>query len=162
MKTTLADKIRNVRSRYKWFEVLLLLLFICLLGWPVCNSYQHAADTKQQMIEMQDRISDFNQKAIKINNMQYRPIQPGQIGDVQQNIVAVAQQCALEIVSLKRIVVDETGQTYEIDFTGSWANSAYFLENIKAKDALIGLRSLSSGVENGVVHTVLQYKIYTK
>lgn len=162
MKITLADKIRNVLSRYKWLEVSLLLLFIFLLGWPVCNSYRHASDTKLQMVEMQNRINDFNEKAISINNMQYRPIQPGQVGDVQQNIVAVVQQCALEIVSLKRITVDETGQTYEIHFIGSWPNSAYFLENIKAKDALIGLRSLSSDVENGVVHTVLQYKIYTK
>ena len=156
------NQAKEFMHRHKWAEVSALTLAIIVASGVLYHTHKHAVMISQETIELQNKIDDFNQKAVLVNNMQYRPIQQNQVTDVQQNIVALAQQYSLNIISIKQLTSNETGQTFEIQLSGGWANSAYFLENLKVKDALIGMRSLALNVENGATHTVLQYKIYTK
>ena len=111
---------------------------------------------------MQARIDNFNREAAIVNQEPYRPVQKEQAGYVLQDIMALVQSHELQILNLKMVSTDETGIIYQLDLSGSWVETAGFLENFQANDALLGFRYLSFDLVDGGVQTVIQYKIYTK
>ena len=111
---------------------------------------------------MQLQIDDFNATALHINSEAYRPVLTDQIGFVQQDVMVLARNYGLNMLALKKVAIDGTGTTYQLDFSGPWTATAAFIEGFQARDALLGIRYLSFEQVNGTVQTIVQYKIYTK
>ena len=141
---------------------IVLLVMVAVMTAALGYKTLWAGDQTRKAEAMQVQIDDFNQKAAMVNQESFRPVKSEQVGFVQQDIMTLVQQYGLNVLSLKRMKADETGETYQLDLSGSWAGTATFLESFQAKDALLGMRWLSFEMMNGSVQTIVQYKIYTK
>lgn len=141
---------------------IVLLVLVTVMTIVLGYKTVWAGDQTRREEAMQVQIDDFNQKAALVNQESFRPVKSEQVGFVQQDIMTLVQQYGLNVLSLKRVRIDDTGETYQLDLNGSWAGTANFLESFQAKDALLGMRWLSFEMVNGSVQTIVQYKIYTK
>ncbi len=147
----------------KQYKIQTLFLALALLGGALIHHAAGlAAETRMQAAAMQEQIQAFNQKAIAVNQEPYRPVTKKQSADVQQRLLLKVQQYGLSLHGVKNVRNDAYGVTYELDISGTWEGTAHLLEDFHVQDALIGITSLSMGVEHHAVHTVLRYKIYTK
>ena len=146
-------------KRYRDLAILLLAAFV-ILSSVLFRIALSTADDMREAQAMQARIDNFNREAAIVNQEPYRPVQ--QAGYVLQDIMALVQSHGLQILNLKMVSTDETGIVYQLDLSGSWVDTAGFLENFQANDALLGFRYLSFDLVDGGVQMVIQYKIYTK
>ena len=148
-------------KRYRDLAILLLAAFV-ILSSVLFRTALSTADDMREAQAMQARIDNFNREAAIVNQEPYRPVQKEQAGYVLQDIMALVQSHELQILNLKMVSTDETGIVYQLDLSGSWVDTAGFLENFQANDALLGFRYLSFDLVDGGVQMVIQYKIYTK
>jgi len=147
---------------------ILLLIFLSVVvlagGGKFTLAYQTATEIRQQIIDMNTFLDEYNQKVIQVNQAVYRPVKAEQVDNVQSNILLALQQYKLDLIGFKNVQTEKTevGKVYELTFQGSWESTVHFIENFHVRDALISIKDMKMSEEKGIVKTVLQYKIYTK
>ena len=147
-------------------------LFLLLLIGGLCMtavlflSLGKLATLQQQAAEIRAAMTAWQEQAAFINKHIDRPVLPEQIEAVSSDILSAVQAHQLELISyqsLHRSDEEEASfQTSTLSVRGSYANSITFLEDFRAKDALVSIMSIRMYLVDGYVQTDLRYRIYTK
>ncbi len=135
---------------------------IILGGIVTYNTGKDAAGIRHEIHAMRESVDTFRQKAMMVNQSPYRPVTMAQAADVQRRILAKAEACSLSIQDIHEMPREENGLAYEMTASGTWKGTARFLQDFHVNDALLSIRFLSLGVEQGNVRMIMGYKIYTK
>jgi hypothetical protein len=146
--------------------LLLFLVFSTSLGTSrLILSYQHAQEVQQQIMDMQNFLTEWTKKTTLLNQAPYRPVKIEQMDSVQADLLLSLQANQLDLVGFRAIAgtkKDTNSKAFEMTFVGSYESTMQFLQNFHAKDALLSIYNLKMNMEKGKIKTVLQYKIYIK
>lgn len=131
--------------------------------------YREAAAVREQIENMNQYIASYNELAGKINNAPFNIISADQLDHVQSQIILQVQQHNLQLIKLNILSknnknnVDVHDKTYEITILGSWSDTFHFIDQLGANGTLISERYASMKPDkNGMIETVMEYKVYTK
>lgn len=151
---------------------ILAVAVVCLLVLVVFGfgkalvAIENAKENMDQAATMKTFVTEYGNKAARLNQEAYRPITADQMDNVQSNLLLALQANQMDLLGFKNIKQNDknpTGQIFELDFTGSWASTVHVLRNFHARDALISIESTKiSPDKDAKVKTILQYKIYVK
>lgn len=149
--------------------ILLGIAAVSLAGKCVAD-YRAADKVKLQMSDMKSALKDWETKSTFLNQQQFRPVPADKVDSVQSDIMLAMQNYQLKLNDYKVIAAqakskDKEGDTFkafEIGFAGSYENTVNFIENFRARDALIRIVELEMSPQSGMITTKLVYRVYTK
>ena len=147
------------------FGVLIVLIFITSFTTShLIIAANEQKQTEEQIATMTSYLDQWKQKSERINGATMRPVKAEQIDDVQMAVLLNVQSHQLNLASMKETgdKTEKDGKSYEMEFMGEYPQVIDCLEHFSAKDALIGIKSLSMAMKDGKIDVRLTYKIYTK
>lgn len=138
------------------------------LGIKTATSYRESVLITEQMNTITKYIESYNELAGKINNAKYKAVLEEQLDSVQSEIIMQVQANNLHLIKLNSSGKNENvkkihGKTYELTVLGSWSDTFHFIDQLKARDALISERYVSMKPDKtGQIQTIIEYKVYIK
>ena len=156
----------NPQSYIRAGLLLLLLIGGCCMTAALFLSLGKLSTLYQQAAEIRATMTEWQEQAAFINNQTYRPVLSEQIEAVSSDILFAVQAHQLELVSYQSLhssgEEEAPFQTFTLSVKGAYANNITFLEDFRAKDALVSIMSIKMYPVDGYVQTDLRCRIYTK
>lgn len=127
-------------------------------------SYAELTKTEEKMATMESYVKEYRQKNDKIKNFSYHPVEEKSVDDIQTKIIFSIQSLQLHLNNLKELSSKKElhGKVFEMEMIGPYKTTIDCLQNFGTKDALVSFRKLNLQMKDGMIHTKLVYKIYTK
>lgn len=138
------------------------------LGIKTIAAYRESVLVTEQKATMTKYIESYNELAEKINTAKFKAVSEEQLDSVQSEIIMQVQAHNLQLIKLNSAGKNENvkkihGKTYELTVLGSWADTFHFIDQLRAKDALISERYVSMKPDKtGKIQTVIEYKVYIR
>lgn len=154
-------KKENIRSA---LFLLLLISGLCVTA-ALFLSLGKLSALHRQADEIRETMTEWQEKAKFINGKAYRPVLAEQIDAVSSDIFHAVETHHLELIayqSLHHSQEETEFQTFSLSVKGSYANSIAFLEDFRAKDALITIMSTTMYPLEENIQTDLRYRVYIK
>lgn len=154
-------KKENIRSA---LFLLLLISGLCVTA-ALFLSLGKLSALHRQADEIRETMTEWQEKAKFINGKVYRPVLAEQIDAVSSDIFHAVEVHHLELIayqSLHHSPEETEFQTFSLSVKGSYANSIAFLEDFRAKDALITIMSMTMYPLEENIQTDLRYRVYIK
>ena len=154
-------KKENIRSA---LFLLLLISGLCVTA-ALFLSLGKLGTLHRQADEIRETMTEWQEKAKFINGKAYRPVLAEQIDAVSSDIFHAVETHHLELIayqSLHHSQEETEFQTFSLSVKGSYANSIAFLEDFRAKDALITIMSTTMYPLEENIQTDLRYRVYIK
>ena len=154
-------KKENIRSA---LFLLLLISGLCVTA-ALFLSLGKLSALHRQADEIRETMTEWQEKAKFINGKAYRPVLAEQIDAVSSDIFHAVEAHHLELIayqSLHHRQEETEFQTFSLSVKGSYANSIAFLEDFRAKDALITIMSTTMYPLEENIQTDLRYRVYIK
>lgn len=154
-------KKENIRSA---LFLLLLISGLCVTA-ALFLSLGKLSGLHRQADEIRETMTEWQEKAKFINGKAYRPVLAEQIDAVSSDIFHAVETHHLELIayqSLHHSQEETEFQTFSLSVKGSYANSIAFLEDFRAKDALITIMSTTMYPLEENIQTDLRYRVYIK
>ena len=154
-------KKENIRSA---LFLLLLISGLCVTA-ALFLSLGKLSALHRQADEIRETMTEWQEKAKFINGKAYRPVLAEQIDAGSSDIFHAVEAHNLELIayqSLHHSQEETEFQTFSLSVKGSYANSIAFLEDFRAKDALITIMSTTMYPLEENIQTDLRYRVYIK
>ena len=151
-----------MKEKFQKLIPFLLSVSVLIGAGVACQMTMEAMGTHQEIRDMEKTVAEFQQKAMMVNQAAFRPVRRSQVPDVQRRILGKASANGLYVQELHEMPKESDGFSYKMTASGTWEGTARFIQDFHAQDALLAIRFLSLGVENGSIITIMEYKIYTK
>lgn len=127
-------------------------------------SFHKAMKAKEQITTMEQYIDKYNKENDVLLTAKYKPIPENQVDRVQSELLTLIKVNNLKLseFNVTNTVKEQNARKYELEFTGSYLDTMRFLDKFHVNNVLISITMLEMEPESDtLVHTVVQYKIYT-
>lgn len=165
------DVIKHLPMLWKNKDMMLLLsIFVFLIVAVIFSfgrftyAFHNAQKANTQIASMQQFLNSYEEKRMSIENAPYKPVNINDVDKVQSELLLLIKVNKLTLDEFKVLdsKKDQNARKYELAFSGSWQDTMNFLRGFHVGNTLISITQLSiSPLPNNVLHTVIQYKIYT-
>lgn len=152
---------RNKKERHIRFIVSIIVFMILIVCFSLGAAYRKYMKVQDVYATMQK----WQEQADYINSQYHRPVHAQQLDAVAADLLGTIPTQNMELISyhvLNRQSGKREYQSYLLSVRGSYSDTLSFLENFRAKDALITIASVKIYPVNDRIEAEVCYHVYLK